>query len=73
MAQLHHASWHLLRQHKQKARYRRHTKATDGAQRRKFEQLSIQCDAALARAKQAEADTQTMYAAMQSAQLKVEA
>lgn len=72
MANVHHASWHLLRQYKGKLRTRVYRPASIGAMHRKSEALSIQIDAQLARAKQAEADTQTLYAAMQSAQVKVE-
>lgn len=51
MAQLHHASWHLLRTHKQKTRVRHYSKAHIGNLQRRFEAGSIRLKEAEERVK----------------------
>lgn len=72
VAIVHHASWHLLRKYKPKARTRRTSRATAGALGRKNEIVLIQLQQALLRAQQADAGVRAMYAAMQSVELKQE-
>lgn len=71
MAQVHHASWHLLRKYKPKARMRRASRATAGVLGRKNEIVLIQMQQAVQRAEHAQAlYAQTLYASIQTATIK---
>lgn len=70
MAQVHHASWHLLRKYKPKARTRRTSRATAGVLGRNNEIVLIQLQQVAERAQQAEAAVLAMYGAMQTATIK---
>ncbi|MBI2750833.1 MAG: hypothetical protein HYX43_16315 [Burkholderiales bacterium] len=51
MAKIHHASWHLLRKHKQKTRTRHYSKARIGNLERRFEEAQERAMAILQRPK----------------------
>lgn len=64
MVQLHHASWHLLRKHKGKARTRHYSKARIGILERRMEEGFL-------RLRESEQRLKALYSGMQTASQEV--